>query len=114
MFADAGPFEAGPLDTDRDRRWSPPGRKSCASGSRTSLPPEAVRVGCSGWNYAHWRERFYPKGLPPSRWLEHYATLFDTVEVNNTFYRLPSRESVERWVEQTPDGFSSRSRRAAT
>jgi uncharacterized protein YecE (DUF72 family) len=64
-----------------------------------------VRIGCSGWNYAHWRERVYPKGLPPSRWLEHYATLFDTVEVNSTFYRLPRREAVARWVEQTPPGF---------
>ncbi len=64
-----------------------------------------VRIGCSGWNYAHWRERVYPKGLPPSRWLEHYATLFDTVEVNATFYRLPLRSSVARWVEQTPPDF---------
>ena len=64
-----------------------------------------VRVGCSGWNYGHWRERVYPKGLPPSRWLEHYATLFDTVEVNATFYRLPSRAAVARWVEQTPPDF---------
>jgi uncharacterized protein YecE (DUF72 family) len=64
-----------------------------------------VRVGCSGWNYADWRERIYPKGLPPSRWLEHYATLFDTVEVNNTFYRLPRVEAVARWVEQSPPGF---------
>jgi uncharacterized protein YecE (DUF72 family) len=64
-----------------------------------------VRIGCSGWNYAHWRERVYPRGLPPSRWLEHYATLFDTVEVNATFYRLPLRSSVARWVEQTPPGF---------
>jgi uncharacterized protein YecE (DUF72 family) len=68
------------------------------------LPPE-VRVGCSGWNYAHWREVVYPKGLTQSRWLENYATLFDTVEVNNTFYRLPKREAVARWVEQTPDDF---------
>jgi len=64
-----------------------------------------VRIGCSGWNYAHWREVVYPKGLPAARWLEHYATLFDTVEVNNTFYRLPKRDSVARWVEQTPEGF---------
>jgi uncharacterized protein YecE (DUF72 family) len=75
------------------------------SGSRKSLPPRSVRIGCSGWNYAHWREVVYPKGLPSSRWLEHYATLFDTVEVNSTFYRLPKRESVVRWVEQTPPGF---------
>jgi len=71
---------------------------------RRSLP-KPVRIGCSGWNYPHWREVVYPKGLPPARWLEHYATLFDTVEVNNTFYRLPKRDSVARWVEQTPEDF---------
>lgn len=64
-----------------------------------------VRVGCSGWNYADWREEIYPKGLPTSRWLERYAELFDTVEVNTTFYRLPKRDAVARWVEQTPDDF---------
>ncbi len=64
-----------------------------------------VRVGCSGWNYQSWREIVYPKGCPPSRWLEHYATLFDTVEVNSTFYRLASRDAVARWVEQTPPHF---------
>jgi uncharacterized protein YecE (DUF72 family) len=69
------------------------------------LPPRRAWIGCSGWNYADWREVVYPKGLPQSRWLEHYATLFDTVEVNSTFYRLPKRESVARWVEQTPDDF---------
>jgi uncharacterized protein YecE (DUF72 family) len=64
-----------------------------------------VQIGCSGWNYPHWRERVYPKGLPARRWLEHYATLFDTVEVNNTFYRLPSPSSVAGWVERTPETF---------
>jgi uncharacterized protein YecE (DUF72 family) len=64
-----------------------------------------IRIGCSGWNYAHWRERVYPKGLPPKRWLAHYATLFDTVEINNTFYRLPRVSAVQGWVEQTPPGF---------
>jgi uncharacterized protein YecE (DUF72 family) len=64
-----------------------------------------VHIGCSGWNYAHWRERVYPKGLPAGRWLEHYASLFDTVEINNTFYRLPSRDAVAGWVEQSPPGF---------
>jgi len=65
----------------------------------------AVRIGCSGWNYPHWRERVYPKGLPPKRWLEHYATLFDSVEINNTFYRLPTVAAVQGWVEQSPPGF---------
>jgi uncharacterized protein YecE (DUF72 family) len=64
-----------------------------------------VRIGCSGWNYPHWRELVYPKGLPAGRWLEHYAGVFDTVEVNTTFYRLPKRESVASWVAETPDGF---------
>jgi uncharacterized protein YecE (DUF72 family) len=64
-----------------------------------------VRIGCSGWNYRDWRERVYPKGMGPSRWLAHYATLFDTVEVNSTFYRLPKAEAVNRWAEQTPEDF---------
>ena len=64
-----------------------------------------VHVGCSGWNYKDWRGRVYPDGLPPSRWLDHYATLFDTVEVNSTFYRLASRDAVARWVQETPPEF---------
>ena len=64
-----------------------------------------LHIGCSGWNYRDWRESFYPKGLPASRWLEFYASRFDTVEVNTTFYRLPKRDAVAHWVEQTPDGF---------
>jgi uncharacterized protein YecE (DUF72 family) len=64
-----------------------------------------VHIGCSGWNYKDWRERFYPKGLPARRWLEHYADHFDTVEVNNTFYRLPTLSAVEGWAEQSPPRF---------
>jgi uncharacterized protein YecE (DUF72 family) len=68
--------------------------------------PRAVRVGLSGWNYAHWRNGvFYPPRLPASRWLEFYAERFDTVEVNSTFYRLPRVNAVARWLEQTPAGF---------
>jgi uncharacterized protein YecE (DUF72 family) len=65
----------------------------------------AVRIGCSGWNYKHWREIVYSRGLPPRRWLEHYAQRFDTVELNTTFYRLPSVSAVESWVAGTPRGF---------
>jgi uncharacterized protein YecE (DUF72 family) len=64
-----------------------------------------VRVGCSGWNYPHWRGTVYPRGVPAARWLERYATWFDTVEVNSTFYRLASPRAVAHWVEQTPPGF---------
>ena len=64
-----------------------------------------IRIGCSGWNYAHWRGRLYPERLPERRWLEHYAQSFDTVEVNASFYRLPTRKSAERWAEATSPGF---------
>ena len=53
-----------------------------------------VHIGCSGWNYADWRGAVYPAGCPPRRWLAHYATLFATVEVNSTFYRLARPEAV--------------------
>jgi len=65
-----------------------------------------VRIGCSGWNYSHWRNGvFYPPRLPPREWLGFYARHFDTVEVNATFYRLPRREVVAKWVSSTPPNF---------
>jgi ATP-binding protein involved in chromosome partitioning len=65
-----------------------------------------IRIGCSGWNYDHWRNGvFYPPRLPPRRWLEHYAQHFDTVEVNSTFYRLPRETAVSNWVRETPPEF---------
>ena len=65
----------------------------------------AVRVGCSGWQYRHWRGTFYPAGTPQDRWFAYYATKFDTVEINNSFYRLPASETFTRWAEQAPPGF---------
>jgi uncharacterized protein YecE (DUF72 family) len=64
-----------------------------------------IRIGCSGWNYRDWRENFYPLGTPASRWLTHYASVFDTVEVNATFYRLPELKTTRTWAEQVPDDF---------
>jgi uncharacterized protein YecE (DUF72 family) len=64
-----------------------------------------LRVGCSGWNYKAWRGAFYPPAVPVHRWLNFYAARFDTVEVNNTFYRLPERCTFAGWYEQTPKGF---------
>ena len=64
-----------------------------------------VRIGCSGWQYQSWREVFYPPRTAQPRWLSHYASVFDTVEVNSTFYRLAKREAVARWVTQVPPGF---------
>jgi uncharacterized protein YecE (DUF72 family) len=67
---------------------------------------KSVRIGCSGWNYQHWRNGvFYPPRLPPRRWLEFYARHFNTVEVNSTFYRLPREAAVANWVRETPAGF---------
>lgn len=68
-------------------------------------PRGELRIGCSGWNYKDWRGIVYPDGLPARLWLERYAELFDTVEVNSTFYGTPKRATVARWVEQTPPGF---------
>jgi uncharacterized protein YecE (DUF72 family) len=64
-----------------------------------------VRIGCSGWSYGDWRGVLYPAGLRTSRWLSRYAAVFDTVEVNATFYRLAKVETVRNWAEQVPDGF---------
>jgi len=69
-----------------------------------SLRPD-IRIGCSGWNYRHWRGAFYPAGLPVKRWFQFYATQFDTVEINNSFYRLPKAETFDAWRWQAPPGF---------
>jgi uncharacterized protein YecE (DUF72 family) len=69
------------------------------------MTPRPVRIGCSGWQYRSWREIFYPPRLPARRWLEHYATRFDTVEVNSTFYRLAKPAAVDGWVHHTPHDF---------
>ena len=66
----------------------------------------AWRVGTCGWQYRDWRGRLYPPGLPQRAWLERYATRFDTVEVDASFYRLPERSSFERWAASVPDGFT--------
>jgi uncharacterized protein YecE (DUF72 family) len=63
------------------------------------------RVGCSGWSYRHWRGAFYPAGVATSRWFDAYAAAFDTVEVNSSFYRLPSTGTLRDWRERAPDGF---------
>ena len=64
-----------------------------------------VRVGCSGWQYKHWKGDFYPADLPLRGWLGYYATHFDTVEVNNSFYRLPDEGVFAAWREKSPSGF---------
>jgi len=64
-----------------------------------------IRIGCSGWQYKHWRGDFYPAELPAHQWLEYYAERFDTVEINNTFYRLPEAPTFAAWGRRVPRGF---------
>jgi uncharacterized protein YecE (DUF72 family) len=66
---------------------------------------ERIRIGCSGWNYRDWRGRFYPDKMPAREWFGFYAETFDTVEINNSFYRLPKPETYRSWRDQAPDGF---------
>lgn len=65
-----------------------------------------LRVGTSGYQYDHWRGVFYPRGLAKSRWFEFYARHFDTVEINNTFYRLPEANVFDAWRSMAPTGFT--------
>jgi len=62
-------------------------------------------IGTSGWQYRHWRETFYPRGLAQARWLEYYAERFATVESNAAFYRLPEAQTFGAWAERTPTDF---------
>jgi uncharacterized protein YecE (DUF72 family) len=64
-----------------------------------------VLIGTSGWQYRDWRGGLYPAEVAQRRWLEHYATQYQTVENNNSFYRLPSAETFASWRDRTPDDF---------
>jgi uncharacterized protein YecE (DUF72 family) len=90
---------------DRKRIDSDGGCVACAREGQ-GVEVHRLRIGCSGWNYDDWRNGvFYPPRCPARSWLAYYAERFDTVEVNSTFYRLPRRDAVARWVEQTPPNF---------
>jgi uncharacterized protein YecE (DUF72 family) len=78
----------------------------CRSVSNGQCPRGEVHVGCSGWMYEDWRGRVYPEQLRRREWFAHYASLFDTVELNTTFYRLPTVETVEHWAQLAPPGFT--------
>ncbi len=67
--------------------------------------PGEIRIGCSGWSYPHWRKRFYPEKMPAREHFDFYAQHFKTVELNNSFYRQPTRERFEAWRQQAPPGF---------
>jgi uncharacterized protein YecE (DUF72 family) len=62
-------------------------------------------VGTSGWTYDHWKGSFYPEGLAKSRWFDHYAAIFSTVEINATFYRAFANQTYQKWRTRVPEGF---------
>jgi uncharacterized protein YecE (DUF72 family) len=66
---------------------------------------EKLHIGTMGWSYGFWVGHFYPEKLKPPAFLTEYAKHFDTVELDNTFYRIPSTSTTKAWREQTPDGF---------
>jgi uncharacterized protein YecE (DUF72 family) len=65
-----------------------------------------IHVGASGYSYKEWKGSFYPKDLPAADMLRYYAERLPAVEINNTFYRMPSKEVLARWTEETPEGFT--------
>jgi uncharacterized protein YecE (DUF72 family) len=65
-----------------------------------------IRIGTSGYSYKEWKGSFYPEDLPAAKMLEFYAGRFDTVEINNTFYRMPEAKMLDKWATQVPDGFT--------
>jgi len=83
----------------------PPRRIVRRMVAHASVPLPPARIGCSGWIYQHWRGLFYPENLAVKRWFAFYAETFDTVEINNSFYRLPKPETFEGWRKQAPPGF---------
>lgn len=64
-----------------------------------------IHIGTSGWSYKHWKDLFYPKGVPARKWLSHYAATFDTTEINGSFYRLPTAANMETWMGEVPSSF---------
>lgn len=66
---------------------------------------ERLRIGTSGWVYRDWRGRFYPEKLAGKRWLAYYAERFDCVELNGSFYRLPTHDAFRKWAATVPDTF---------
>jgi uncharacterized protein YecE (DUF72 family) len=62
-------------------------------------------VGCSGWSYSAWQGPFYPSNLDSSRWLNYYSNIFDYVEIDSSFYKIPNIFTVKNWSKKTPDSF---------
>lgn len=81
-------------------------RISHSKRERLVLATVNVIVGTSGYSYKEWKGSFYPDDLPASKMLPFYASQFNTVEINNTFYRMPEAKTLAKWVGEVPDGFT--------
>src|SRR5205085_6561476 len=68
-------------------------------------PVKTFRVGTSGWSYTDWRPGFYPERLAKTKWFAYYASAFDTVEINSTFYGTPTVDTFRTWAARAPQGF---------
>ncbi len=80
-------------------------RTPSASLSLEGKATMKLHIGTSGWMYDDWRGRFYPPHVPKTRWFSHYSQHFSTVELNSSFYHLPSEKAFNTWREKAPDGF---------
>lgn len=69
------------------------------------MQKRVIYIGTSGWSYKHWVDTFYPKEIKAKDQFQYYRTYFDTVEINNTFYRLPKKETFMNWEKEVPDDF---------
>src|SRR6185503_5775570 len=93
-----------------NRRTVPSDTRHAAAGCTPATPPPVLHmrllVGTSGYNFPEWKGSFYPPKLPTAKWLEYYASKLGTVEINYTFYRMPTPKIVAGWDAVTPPGFS--------
>lgn len=64
-----------------------------------------IKIGCTGWSYSGWSGTFYPKNLKNSDWLKYYSKVFDTTEINSTFYKIPDQSITKKWNDNTPEDF---------
>ena len=80
--------------------------------SKIQNPKSKIQIGCQGWNYADWTTKaddvtiFYPRGTRSDEMLETYAKIFETIEVDSTFYAIPASSAVENWYRKTPEDFT--------
>jgi uncharacterized protein YecE (DUF72 family) len=86
--------------------------KKAKKKSETQNPKPKIQIGCQGWNYEDWTTKaggetvFYPRGTRSNEMLAFYAEIFDTIEVDSTFYAIPASSAVENWYKKTPDYFT--------